>query len=250
MTRKFDDISPKIRKNKERNSSNFLCITFSQYCIHNHKQKRRGDNSTSSITTATCTTTTATSSATSTTTATPSLTTSTITATSPTITTSTSAASASPSVSSTPKSPAPSQSPEHSQDRNTLSKDEDSDTVQEYFASEKPSNDRHWWLLEFFKYLNLPDCRRKKSKNQLQHASQVRTILEELDPRGTDIRVLSEDKGYVVWMEFVDPKMEVLKGGTISSYLGSYELFLTFVTAERVRGGQVPLLDEDTENFP
>lgn len=86
----------------------------------------------------------------------------------------------------------------------------------------------------------------KKSKNQLQHASQVRTILEELDPLGKDIRVLSEDEGYIVWTEFVDLKMEVLKGGTIRSYLGSYELFLTFVTAERVRGGQVPLLDEDT----
>ena len=74
----------------------------------------------------------------------------------------------------------------------------------------------------------------------------MRTILEELDPLGKDIRVLSEDEGYIVWTEFVDPKMEVLKGGTIRSYLGSYELFLTFVTAERVQGGQVPLLDEDT----
>ena len=50
----------------------------------------------------------------------------------------------------------------------------------------------------------------------------------------------------MVWTDFVDPKMETLKGGTIRSYLGSYELLLTFVTIERVRGGQEPKLSEDT----
>lgn len=97
--------------------------------IHSYRQKRRGESSTSSITTAT-------SSDTSTTTATPSLITSTITA-------STSAAPASPSLSSTPKSPAPSSLQATAQDHDAWSEDEDSDTVQEYFASVTPSNDRH-----------------------------------------------------------------------------------------------------------
>ena len=74
----------------------------------------------------------------------------------------------------------------------------------------------------------------------------MRAILEELEPRGMDIQVLSEEEGYIVWTDFVDPKMETLKGGTIHSYLGSYELFLTFVTAERVCQGQVPELSVDT----
>lgn len=74
----------------------------------------------------------------------------------------------------------------------------------------------------------------------------MRTIQEELDPRGNDIQILSKDEGYVVLTDWVDPKLDVLKGGTIRSYLGSYELFLKFVTTERVREGQVPELDEDT----
>ena len=32
--RKFDDFSRKIRENKGRISTNFVCITFAQYCIH------------------------------------------------------------------------------------------------------------------------------------------------------------------------------------------------------------------------
>ena len=61
----------------------------------------------------------------------------------------------------------------------------DPESVQAFFSAATPSNDRHWWLLEFFKYLNLPDCGRKKSRNQLQQASQVCAILEELEPKGT-----------------------------------------------------------------
>lgn len=39
--------------------------------------------------------------------------------------------------------------------------------------------------------------------------------------------------------------MESLRAGTIRSYLGSYEMFLDFVTQERVRAGVVPELDTD-----
>ena len=66
------------------------------------------------------------------------------------------------------------------------------------FLLRTPLNNRHWWLLEFFKYLNFTDCGRKKSRNKQQHASQVRTILEELEPRGRDIQVLSQDEGCMV----------------------------------------------------
>ena len=37
----------------------------------------------------------------------------------------------------------------------------------------------------------------------------------------------------------------LLRAGTIRLYLGSYEMFLDFVTQERVRAGIVPELDTD-----
>lgn len=61
----------------------------------------------------------------------------------------------------------------------------------------------------------------------------MRSILEHLDPRGKDIQVLSRDEGRIVWTDFVESKMDTLKGGTIRSYLGSYEMFLVFVQAEK-----------------
>ena len=97
----------------------------------------------------------------------------------------------------------------------------------------------------FFQELNKQDLGRKKSRNRLQHASHVRKIVEDLEPNGTNIDVLSGDEGNIVWTDWVDPKMESLRAGTIRSYLGSYEMFLDFVTQERVRAGVVPELDTD-----
>lgn len=84
-----------------------------------------------------------------------------------------------------------------------------------------------------------------KRTNYLQHASHIRTILEDLDPCGRDIEVLSEDEGYVVWTDWVDPKMSTLKSGTINAYLGTLQKFLTFVTEERVRSSNLPTVSTD-----
>lgn len=124
--------------------------------------------------------------------------------------------------------------------------DSSDDSPSAFFSGEKPSNNRHWWLLPFYQYLPLPDCERKRSKNRLQHASHIRTIIEYLDPKGNDIKILAADEGYTVWTDFVDPKMDVLKGVTIHSYLGSCETFLQFATTERAQKGLVPELDEDS----
>ena len=114
-----------------------------------------------------------------------------------------------------------------------------------YFEESSPANDRQKWLQGFYRYLNTPDCGRKRNKNTQQHASQVRTLLHDLDPRGTDINILAEDEGYIVWADWVDPKMEELSSGTIRSYMGTYEMFLNYVTMQRVRPGQVPELNQD-----
>ena len=109
-----------------------------------------------------------------------------------------------------------------------------------YFTSPVPSNDRQQWLAGFYRYLNTPNCGRKRAKDRLQHATQARQILEDLEPNGTDLTILSQDEGYVVWTDWVVPRMEDLSSGTIRSYLGTYGWFLTYVTMDRVRPGQVP----------
>ena len=116
---------------------------------------------------------------------------------------------------------------------------------EEYFTAAVPRNDRHQWLILFYEYLAYPDCGRKKNRNRLQHASHIRTILEDLEPKGTGIDVLAEDEGYVVWTQWVDRKMGLKSSGTINAYLGTYETFLAFVTLDRVRPGNVPALAEE-----
>ena len=128
--------------------------------------------------------------------------------------------------------PAPSVSYLQQSERSDEASDNDDDDVnvdndedypdphREYFNATLPKNNRHKWLLAFYSYLNKADCGRKKGRNRLQHASQVRAILEDIDPGGNDINVLSKDEGFIVWTDWVDVKMDVLKSGTIRSYLG------------------------------
>ena len=70
-------------------------------------------------------------------------------------------------------------------------------------------------------------------------------MLEDLEPQGRDLDILSKDEGYIVWTDWADPKMDVYSSGTIRSYLGTFELFLHFVTMERVRSGLVPAVHND-----
>ena len=131
-------------------------------------------------------------------------------------------------------------------------REEDDDTEveythqEDYFTSESPTTDRHRWLIAFYNHLNLPDAGRKKARNRLQHAAHIKTILEDLDPHGADLEVLSRDEGYIVWTDWVDLKMNILKTGTINAYLGTYEKFLTFVGEERVRSS-LPEPSDDTK---
>ena len=99
--------------------------------------------------------------------------------------------------------------------------------MRSYFTKPHQSNNCQHWLVGFYRYLNSPDCGRKRNKNRLQHAAQAKKILQDLDAGGRVINILSQDEGYVVWTDWVDPKMEELSSGTIPSYLYTYEMFLT-----------------------
>ena len=115
-------------------------------------------------------------------------------------------------------------------------KGEESDvTAVQFFTAASPSTARHRWLVLFYEYLSRPTAGDKKRAIRLQHASQMRLLLESVDPNGDDILCLLEDEGDAVWKRWVKPHLTngTKKPGTIISYLTSYEKFLGFVTHER-----------------
>ena len=84
---------------------------------------------------------------------------------------------------------------------------------------------------------------KKTERQRLQHVSQVSSLLEFLDPSGTDILILGEDEGDAPWLHWAKPACdEKLKAsGTIISYLTSLEKFYLFVTNPRYTRSMPPL---------
>ena len=131
-------------------------------------------------------------------------------------------------------------------------KDEEDDEYalqEEFFKNPNPKTIRHKWLVLFYRWLNTADAGRKKNRNRLQHASHIKRMLEDLQPRGEDIDVLSNDEGQIVWTDWVDVKLMTLKSGTIHGYLGTYQNFLAFVVEDRVRASEFPPLHDDVRRI-
>lgn len=76
-------------------------------------------------------------------------------------------------------------------------------------------------------------------------------MLEYIDSKGDDITCLAENEGDAVWKQFVVPVLEkqTKKGGTVISYLTSFEKFLTFVTNPRYNKSGPPLSEEYMDTF-
>ena len=74
-------------------------------------------------------------------------------------------------------------------------------------------------------------------------------MLEDLQPGGDGIDVLSADEGQIVWTDWVDVKLLSLKSGTINGYLGTYEKFLQFVVEDRVRVTEYPPVDPEVRRI-
>lgn len=105
-------------------------------------------------------------------------------------------------------------------------------SVKSFFESSRITSDRHWFLANFYSHLGSVDEGQKSDKERLQHASQVRTILEDIDPRGKDIEKIAADEGKAVWNLWVVRRLgdeNSLKALTLVSYLGSLKKFLNFV---------------------
>lgn len=69
----------------------------------------------------------------------------------------------------------------------------------------------------------------KVAIRHLQHASQVKKILSDIDPSGGDVSVLAAVEGSHVWLDWVMPNLKSKAAGTLKSYLTSLQKFMEFV---------------------
>ena len=117
----------------------------------------------------------------------------------------------------------------------------------DFFEEKNPRSNRHKWLVHFYRHLFTPAAGFHKDRNRLQHANQVKRLLEESDPRGNDIDFIADDEGNRVWIDWVIPNLRKRKPGTVKSYLTSFELFLNYVSKKGTRP-YLPYLDPEVKN--
>ena len=124
-------------------------------------------------------------------------------------------------------------------------------TAEQFFKATTPENPRHRWLTGFYDYLSRPAMGDKKKSVRLQHAGQMRILLEYLDPKGDDISCLAQDEGDAVWKRWVKPTLNSgsKKAGTVISYLTTFEKFLSFVTNARYNRSGPPLHPSYIDTF-
>lgn len=103
----------------------------------------------------------------------------------------------------------------------------------------------------FYDFVTRPTAGDTNRSIRLQHASQMRSLLEAIDPKGDDILCLLDDEGDAVWKLWVKPHLTngTKKPGTIISYLTSYEKFLNFVTHERFNKTAPPVHPDYMKRF-
>ena len=113
-----------------------------------------------------------------------------------------------------------------------------------FFEDPKPSTDRQRWLCGFYKYLALHDAGHRKRQQRIQHASQMRLLLEAMAPQEDSLECLEEDNGDSVWLRWVEKHLQehTKAPGTLASYLTSMQLFLTFVTGRKYDPQSLPPL--------
>ena len=140
---------------------------------------------------------------------------------------------------------------EQSEEKRSEEREECDVSSIQYFTAAHPSTTRHRWLVLFYEFLTRPTAGDKKRAIRLQHASQMRLLLEAIDPKGDDILHLLDHQGDAVWKLWVKPHLTngTKKPGTIISYLTSFEKFLTFVTHERFNKAAPPIHPDDMAKF-
>ena len=127
--------------------------------------------------------------------------------------------------------------------------DDDSEYLMtvDFFEEKELKTNRHKWLCYFYHHLFTPTAGFHKDRDRLQHAYQVKKLIEETDPRGDDIAFLAEEEGNRVWIDWVITNLLTKKPGTLKSYLTSFELFLEYVITKGKRP-HLPVLDCEVKN--
>ena len=112
-----------------------------------------------------------------------------------------------------------------------------------YFEDSKPSSDQQRWLCGFYNYLTLPDAGHKKKAQRLQHASQMKLLLEVM-ALDDNFECLGEDNGDSVWLWWVEKHLQAQTNapGTLASYLTSMQMFLTYITSRKYGPQPMPPL--------
>lgn len=106
-----------------------------------------------------------------------------------------------------------------------------------FFETRRITTDRHRLLVDFYSFLGTVDEGQKAEPVRLQHASQVKKILEDIDPGAKDIQALAKEDGRAVWNLWIAPRLQDknVGTGTLMSYLGSLSKFLKFVVRRHRR---------------
>ena len=95
-----------------------------------------------------------------------------------------------------------------------------------YFTSTTFSSAHHLWLC---------GAGYQKETQHLQHASQIKILLNTLAAKEDDLECLGAEKGHAVLVRWVDPHLQNKSKapGTLTSYRTSLQMFLTYLTGRK-----------------
>ena len=117
------------------------------------------------------------------------------------------------------------------EDQGTISATEQKKWADIYLAQNENRNVREYFVSRFFKYLLHVEGGAHSKRQALLHTRQVHTIMETLEPEGTDLACLAKRGGVDIWDKFCLPKLKnkELTGNSLKVYLQSMEFFVKFI---------------------
>lgn len=92
--------------------------------------------------------------------------------------------------------------------------------------------DRHHFLCNFFQYLQYMEGGLQKQAQALIITRHVHKIMEEIDPKGTGLKALTQNNSLDIWEKFAGPRLsgKINKGDTLKVYVRSLQFFALFIT--------------------
>lgn len=90
---------------------------------------------------------------------------------------------------------------------------------------------RHHFLCNFFQYLQHVEGGSQKQAQALIITRHVHKIMEEIEPKGTGLKTLTQSNSLDIWDKFAGPRLsgKINKGDTLKVYVRSLQLFALFI---------------------